>query len=165
MEPPSPYSIDILDDSGLKIAGEPLAVVLRAALADLGLPPGELSVRLTGDDAVRALNMQYRGLDETTDVLTFSAEGFPSPPDQTSPLGDVVISVPQAARQAQARGYGLEDELAYLGLHGVLHLAGYDDETEEDRAAMLAKMDAMGARLGLPSLGDWQTLDPIGAAR
>ena len=123
--------------------------------------PGEalaLSVTMTNDDTVRALNRQYRGLDDTTDVLAFSAthpghwEGdgtppadstspaaFVMPPGEQEPLGEVVVSVPQAQRQAQAAGHGLDQEVALLITHGVLHLAGYDHVEIEETAAMQAK--------------------------
>lgn len=148
----------------------------RVALRALDVAaPGEacaLSVTLTDDATVRALNLQYRGLDDTTDVLAFSpahpghwegddappddsatVHAFVLPPDQAEPMGEVIVSVPQAQRQAQTAGHPLEQEIALLITHGVLHLAGYDHvETEETQVMQakerqaLAKLAAMAAQ-------------------
>ena len=158
MEPPSTYRVLILNDSGRRIRTEPLRAVLRLALDELGFEGGELSVRLTADPAVRILNRDFRGIDSSTDVLTFPAEpGFPT--GGRRPLGDIAISVDQAGRQAGARGIPLQDELAYLAIHGVLHLHGLDDETDEEREAMLAEMDRIGKKAGLSEARDWHTME------
>ena len=101
---------------------------------------------LTDDDSVHAMNRDYRGMDKPTDVLSFAltehAEGIPPPPivpGMTFMLGDVVISVDTAIRQAQTHGISLEQELALLGVHGVLHLLGYEDETEAGAEQMRIK--------------------------
>ena len=130
---------------------------LDAALPDG--PPGQVSVLFTDDSTVRQLNLRYRGLDETTDVLSFSSEfpghwegpdappagdladspsfeGFVLPPGQPAPLGEVIISCPQARRQAEEKGCEYSDELALLLVHGVLHLAGYDHLEEHDTREM-----------------------------
>ena len=91
---------------------------------------------LCGDRAIRALNRDFRGKDRATDVLSFPAGGGATP-DGERPLGDVVISVPQAARQAAAGGRSLGRELRILTIHGYLHLLGYDHEVDEGRMARL----------------------------
>ncbi len=80
------------------------------------------------DDAIQALNALWRGKDKPTDVLSWPQ----SEPDEplTEQLGDVVISRDTAERQARARGWELEDELALLLVHGILHLLGHEDDTE-----------------------------------
>jgi len=89
---------------------------------------GEVAVLVTGDAAVRRLNAQYRGKDKPTDVLS-----FPGPGGEAG-LGDIVISVDTAARNAPAVGRSLAQELDILALHGFLHVLGYDHET--DRGTM-----------------------------
>jgi len=103
----------------------------------------EVSVVLADDAAVHALNRRYRGMDKPTDVLSFSqrepaAEGPPQPdlPGLPPVLGDVIISVDTAAHQAAEHGVTLEKELALLTVHGILHLLGYEDETEEGAERM-----------------------------
>lgn len=90
---------------------------------------------LVDDRAIRRLNREYLNHDRPTDVLAFSQQqGLPSP--QAHLLGDVVISVETAARQAKARGHSLAHELALLLIHGILHLVGYDDSTPTARRRM-----------------------------
>ncbi len=85
---------------------------------------GAVSVLLCGDGRMRSLNRRWRGLDRPTDVLSFPAgePGF---------LGDVVVDVPYAARQAGRLGHGLDREVQVLLVHGVLHLMGHDHETDD----------------------------------
>lgn len=100
--------------------------------------PSELSILLTDDEEMHQLNKEYRGIDRPTDVLSFSqmeGEEFVSEGDLIQ-LGDIVISVETAQRQADARGKSLEQELELLVAHGVLHLLGYDDQTDEDAQVM-----------------------------
>ncbi|SRR6266508_1693956 len=98
--------------------------VLRAAARDLGVS-GELAVVLAGDRTLRSLNARYRGKDKPTDVLS-----FPGPGGEEG-LGDVIISLPTAARNARAQGRTLPQELDVLALHGFLHVLGYDHETDD----------------------------------
>src|SRR5688572_12775303 len=88
----------------------------------------ELSVVFCDDAFIQALNREYRGYDRPTDVLSFPQEPTPA---GTELLGDVVISVETAQRQAREQGHALGHEVAWLLCHGVLHLLGYDDETDE----------------------------------
>lgn len=128
----------------MKAIAGPVEIVLLGqgrfpALRDRGLRDwivalaGELApeydsfaVRLVGDRAMRAYNRDFRGLDKTTDVLSFPGERGPD----GSHLGDVVVSVPQAARQARERGHPLAREVRLLVLHGLLHCLGYDHESD-----------------------------------
>ena len=106
----------------------------------------ELGLVIAGDDTVHKLNRSYRGVDDTTDVLAFalsesSSEGgepFVSPPDEIMHLGEVIISYPQAKRQAEEQRHSIGRELALLVAHGVLHLLGYDHEHPEDEQRMRA---------------------------
>ena len=121
-------------------------------------------VVIADDETVRDLNRRHRGLDETTDVLAFSnisegryygdeppqstdAEAFVTPPGQTADLGEVVISYPQAVRQAQEAGHSVRRELAALLAHGLLHLLGYDHEDPDDEAEMMARQEALMAEV------------------
>ena len=98
--------------------------VLRGAGRTLGVG-GEVSVVLAGDGLLRRLNRDFRGKDRPTDVLSFpGVEGDEG-------LGDVVISVPTAARNARRLGHSVPRELDVLALHGFLHVLGYDHETDD----------------------------------
>jgi len=105
-------------------------------------PEIEVDLLLTSDERVQQLNRDYRAQDKPTDVLSFSQlEGdaaFVAAPSGRLVLGDIVISVETARRQAQEQGHPLEAELRHLAAHGALHLLGYDHETDEDEARMNA---------------------------
>lgn len=103
-------------------------------LADLGLLEAELSVLLTDDVLIRRLNAEHRQKDRATDVLAFELDE----PDRDGPrlLGDVVISLDTAARQARSRKRPLLAEVRFLLAHGLLHLCGYDHGTPAEKREM-----------------------------
>lgn len=110
----------------------------------------ELSLRLTDDTEIQTLNSQYRHKNKPTDVLAFAALEVNSPqlPPQiqlSMPvyLGDIVISVDTANRQAQEQGHSLETELAWLSAHGLLHLLGWDHPDDESLTEMLAQQSTL----------------------
>ena len=86
---------------------------------------GEVALVFAGDRTLRRLNARYRGRDEATDVLSFPGEGG------EAGLGDIVISVERAARNARGLGRSVHQELDVLALHGFLHVLGYDHETDD----------------------------------
>jgi probable rRNA maturation factor len=106
---------------------------LERLVAALAPAARSLGVRFCGDREMRRVNRQYRGLDKTTDVLSFPGE------EGGEHLGDVLISVPQARRQAAEAGHGVERELRTLLLHGVLHCLGHDHETDEGQMERLER--------------------------
>lgn len=111
---------------------------------------GELSVALVGDAEIRALNAAYRGADRPTDVLAFAQREGADAEVHPDLLGDVVISLDTAARQAAARGVSLADEVRTLLIHGVLHVLGYDHERSAVEARrMFAKERELARRLAL----------------
>ena len=115
-------------------------------LRALGLSDAELSIVLCDDALMRGLNRRYRGLDRTTDVLAFSLrEGPPlrAAAGLPSLLGDVVISLPTAARQARGAGKAAIDEVTMLLAHGILHLLGCDHRTAAEERRMKARTDAL----------------------
>jgi probable rRNA maturation factor len=100
-----------------------------------------ISLHLVGNETIRHLNTEHRGVDAHTDVLSFPLQDpngmrFVLPPSQPANLGDVVVSHPTAVAQARDFGHSLERELGYLVAHGVLHVLGYDHEEVEDRRRM-----------------------------
>jgi probable rRNA maturation factor len=121
--------------------------LVQAVLDDLGVEgPCSLSVSLVGDDAIRALNREHRALNEITDVLSFPVDRLdPLPAGMERELGDVVISLAQARRQAADEGVSEHEELTSLVVHGVLHLAGFDHEA--DQGEMFARQDRLLASL------------------
>lgn len=108
----------------------------------------DLTLVLTGDEQVQALNREFLGIDHPTDVLSFSA-GETDPETGRTYLGDVVISIPQAAEQAGARGHAVEAEVQLLVVHGVLHLLGHDHAEEAEKKRMWALQAKALATLGV----------------
>jgi metalloprotein, YbeY/UPF0054 family len=101
------------------------------ALSAIGAREESATVVFVSDRAMRDLNRRFRGLNKTTDVLSFPAERADFEEASEAGLGDVVISVERAEKQAAENHLGLEEELAQLVLHGLLHLCGYDHETDD----------------------------------
>ena len=112
----------------------------------MGCPDSlELSVLLTDDEEIHRLNRDYRGIDRPTDVLSFSLLEGDHAAFRGDLLGEVVIDVEVAARQASATGHDLDAEMARLLIHGTLHLLGYDHQREEEARAMEAAEDRLRA--------------------
>ncbi|MBQ3577299.1 MAG: rRNA maturation RNase YbeY [Firmicutes bacterium] len=112
-----------------------------------------LSVTIVGKDEIRVLNRDYRNVDSVTDVLSFPAYGdeeeISLEEGEELSLGDVVICEERAREQAEEYGHSFDRELIYLFTHSVLHLLGYDHMTDEDKAVMREKEEAVMSVLGL----------------
>ena len=113
----------------------------RSILSDVGEASAELGILFVGDQRMRSLNRQYRGKDRTTDVLAFAMREAPH--SSASLLGDVVIAVPTAVRQAKEGQRSLDEELTVLLVHGILHLCGYDHERSEKEARRMHRRERM----------------------
>lgn len=128
-----------------------LTELLKFALEKENVPQdAEVSVVLTDDAVIRELNRQYRAKDAPTDVLSFAMqesvpeEEFIEPEQGTERmLGDIVISVERAREQAEEYGHSFEREIGYLAVHGILHLLGYDHESQDDREIMRHKEEEL----------------------
>ncbi len=116
--------------------------------------PAEITVLLTNDDQLQALNKEYRGINEPTDVLSFEAgETMPGMEEDERYLGDIVISVPTAERQARQGGHSLKAELQLLTVHGTLHLLGHDHEEPDEKDRMWWAQASILAQLGAEIAG------------
>ena len=127
------------------------ALARRALTAEAAPVPAQLSIAIIDDETVRELNRRYRGVDAPTDVLSFDLEdgdAFVAPPEGARQLGEIVISYPTAARQADEAGHAIDEELAHLLVHGVLHLLGYDHGSPKEARAMHEREEAL---LGRPA--------------
>ncbi len=129
-----------------KLASRVVRFTLRREGVDLSNV--QVSVLFTGDDFIASLNKRYRDEDGSTDVLAFPMsddEDDIEPEESPMPymLGDIVISLDTAARQAESQGRPLRQELALLLVHGTLHLLGYDHDDPQEEAIMWAKQDAI----------------------
>ncbi len=140
--------------------------VVRAAAEAAHFPyEAEVSLSLVDDGEIRALNRQYRNNDSVTDVLSFPMVEFPKPGDCSgieeggldfnpdtgeAMLGDIVICAGKAREQAKDYGHSQEREVAFLILHGMLHLLGYDHMEEGDARQMEEMQREILARIGIP---------------
>ena len=121
-------------------------VIHQATLATLRMHNSEaceVSVLLTNDTTIQSLNRQYRNIDIPTDVLAFAMREGGDESMNSHLLGDLVISVPTAQRQAYAQNHSLDVEIANLTVHGVLHLLGYDHQFPADATIMFEKQQAI----------------------
>lgn len=126
------------------------AVCTRTLNARFVQPDTEMGLLITGQERIQELNKSYRGKDKPTDVLSFyMTKGsslaqtsdefdFAAPPDGFAHLGEVIISYPQAVIQAKERNHPVKKEMATLVIHGILHLLGFDHNTDEEEDEMKA---------------------------
>lgn len=139
--------------------------VINAALAYVGCPyEADISLLITDDDAIRSMNAEFRGIDSSTDVLSFPMadfvrpgcfDGFEETEDLFDPdsgdlmLGDIVISADHCIEQAKAYGHSLTREFAFLIAHSMLHLTGFDHMNENDAAEMERRQEEILTGLGI----------------
>ncbi len=156
--------IDILinDEYQDDVSSGYLEKITRVILENMhGANACQLGIVITGDEEIRQLNREYRGIDSTTDVLAFAMQDetvcedehallFPLHAGGVRQLGEVLISFPQAVRQAEEAGHDVQKEIVTLVVHGILHLLGFDHETDEEaevmesrEAELLAKMEGL----------------------
>jgi probable rRNA maturation factor len=135
------------------------AAAIEAALVRAGPPgPVEVGVRLTGDEEMRTLNNTYRGRDAATNVLSFAMAdddasgefGVPQLEGAAQLLGDIVVAYETCASEAEDQAKPLADHLRHMVVHGVLHLLGYDHETDDEAAIMEELERNILAPLGVP---------------
>lgn len=141
-----------------------VALVIDTLIAEAIEQGAELSVVFTDDATIHALNREFRGVDRPTDVLSFGLSSlaqpagddpagpaaFVLPPESGDQLGEVIVSVETAARQAAEHGRDIDHELAHLLVHGVLHLLGHDHAEPEEERAMRTREDQILVGRGLP---------------
>lgn len=139
-----------VEDDLLGLAEKVVKETLEAEESD---PEVEVSLVFVDNDYIRELNREYRNIDKATDVLSFplleeTAEpGFENPGEQA--LGDIIISLERAQEQAEEYNHPFEREVAFLIVHGMLHLLGYDHMEEEERVVMREHEERVLSRLNL----------------
>ena len=158
-------AVQVFDDFEDMVCEAWLESVCRAVLEQEGVREN-VSLVIADDETVCALNAEYRGLDKTTDVLSFAFdnegeyygdgdslsdwsadEDFMLPPGESAGLGEVIVSYSQAVRQAREAGHPVELEIAHLITHGILHLMGHDHMDDDEERAMNERARAAMQRL------------------
>ncbi|GKU79712.1 rRNA maturation RNase YbeY [Paenibacillus sp. L3-i20] len=142
---------------------EKLTELLQLAGAAEGMTDGDVALTFIDDEGIHALNLEYRGIDRPTDVLSFAMQDDGvdelniifevENEDEVDPisgmLGDIIISVERAVAQSEEYGHSLEREIAFLFVHGFLHLIGYDHQDDASEAVMTEKQEAVLQKAGL----------------
>jgi probable rRNA maturation factor len=134
---------------GRKIKTQPWREFAESALQAISRDQSDATIAFVSDDAIRKLNRSFRGKNYATDVLSFPNEAATFEVENSSQLGDVVISVERAASQAKEHGLSFSEEVKQLILHGLLHLHGYDHEA--DRGEMNRLERRLRRKLGIDS--------------
>ncbi|MBE3578174.1 MAG: rRNA maturation RNase YbeY [Limnochordales bacterium] len=136
---------------------ETAKAVIRATFTRKGITCGRVDLFFVDDEEMRELNREYRGIDSTTDVLSFPmdaagvvagempARDLPLPPE----LGEIIISLPRAREQAETYGHSLAREIGFLAVHSCLHLCGFDHKTPEEEEIMRSQEEEVLGALGL----------------
>lgn len=143
---------------------ELLERILQTAGEAEGIDTGEVDLTFVNNERIHELNLEYRGIDRPTDVLSFAmneagedeleiiydlADEDEELEEVPNVLGDIIISVTRAQEQAVEYGHSLERELGFLFVHGFLHLLGYDHQEPETEAEMMSKQEKVLAQVGL----------------
>ena len=154
--------LDILDETG-KLEEDTIALVekvLQSAAKQLSVKDGaEVSVTFVTNEAIHQINLEYRGKDMPTDVISFAmeemGEGEIEIRDADLPvlLGDIIISVDRTMEQAESYNHSFERELCFLAVHGFLHLLGYDHDTQEKEQEMFGLQETILQAFGLKREG------------
>ncbi|OXL84945.1 rRNA maturation RNase YbeY [Paenibacillus sp. SSG-1] len=140
-----------------------LEVILQKAGEAEGVEDGEVALTFVDDKQIHELNLEYRGIDRPTDVLSFAMnesldeeldivyelEQDEELHDMPEVLGDIIISLDRAKAQSEEYGHSVEREIGFLFVHGFLHLLGYDHQDAESEAEMMGKQEAVLAQVGL----------------
>ncbi len=144
------YEVTILVDAeyrekiNIELYKQCAVEVLEIEKADSGM----LSLVFTDQEHIHSLNLEYAGVDEPTDVLSF-ADGDIDPTTDRISFGDVIIAVPVAEANASSHNRQLEEELALLVIHGILHLLGFDHASPDDKRVMWDRQSTVLADLGI----------------
>jgi probable rRNA maturation factor len=140
-------AIDITNRSGIAYNEADLEALIRFGMADLGLNPEcDLELLLADEEEMTQLHVKWMNEPGPTDVLTFPMDELR--PNSTEPgiLGDIVLCPQVAIRQAESANHTFIHEMSILGIHGLLHIVGYDHATKEDEIEMFARQESIVAR-------------------
>ncbi len=145
------FVIDIQNEAGYAVNAARLKAAASAVLSRHDVEPGSgMTIVVTDNEAVKALNKQFRDVDAPTDVLSFPADVPPVMiPGEAPYLGDLIVAYPYTMEQAGREGHNPDDSLLLLVVHGTLHLLGYDHDTPENRARMWAAQETILRAFGV----------------
>jgi probable rRNA maturation factor len=134
--------INVKDSITLAVDERLLKKAIQMTLESVDRTDADVTLQLTDNEEMRQINLTYREIDHTTDVLSFNQD-YVDPETQRYYLGDILISVEQAQSQAQDNNHSLSEECAFLAIHGTLHLLGYDHSNQPEKEEMCEKQDKL----------------------
>ncbi len=145
------FTIDIQNEANYPFDAARLQAASQQVLNQHDVDPEtSLSIVFVDNAYIQNVNLQFRGIDASTDILSFPADEPPVEIEGEPPyLGDLIVAYPYASEQATREGHALNDSLSLLVVHGTLHLLGYDHDTPENRAEMWTAQDAALTALGI----------------
>lgn len=142
-------TIDITNRSGIAYSEKDLESLLHFGMAELGLHPEcDLDVLLVDEEEMTQLHVKWMDEPGPTDVLTFPMDEIRPKSPEPGILGDIVLCPQVAIRQAESAGHSFTHEISILGVHGLLHIVGYDHVSKEDESEMFALQESLVARWG-----------------
>jgi probable rRNA maturation factor len=140
-------AIDITNRSGIAYNETDLEALIRFGMADLGLNPEcDLELLLAGEEEMTQLHVKWMNEPGPTDVLTFPMDELRPNSTEAGILGDIVLCPQVAIRQAESADHSFIHEMSVLGIHGLLHIVGYDHVTKEDEIEMFTRQESIVAR-------------------
>lgn len=140
-------AIEITNRSGIAYNEADLESLFLFGMADLGLNPGcDLDILLVDEDEMSQLHLKWLDEPGPTDVLTFPMDELRPNSQAAGILGDIVLCPQVAIRQAESANHPFTSEMSILGIHGLLHIVGYDHATKGDEVEMFARQDSIVAR-------------------
>lgn len=141
------YQITNLTDE--KVNEKDLESVINKVSETLGVQNSIVSIVLTDDERIHAINKTYRGIDRPTDVISFAFLDEDTNPSNITDLGEIYISLEKAHAQAEEYNHSFKRELCFLLTHGLLHLLGYDHMTKEDETEMFGLQEEILSSLNI----------------
>ncbi len=135
---------EIFNETNYEVEIKEIKELLEYALKYENITNTEFNIIFITNEEIKKINKEYRGIDRETDVISFALEDDNTfPISETKVLGDIYISVDRIISQAKEYGHSEKRECAFLAVHGLLHLLGYDHMTKEDEEVMLKKQEAI----------------------
>lgn len=134
--------INVKDSVTLAFNERIIKKAIQMTLESVERPDVDVTLQMTNNEEMRQINLTYREIDHTTDVLSFNQD-YVDPETHRYYLGDILISVEQAQSQAQDNNHSLSEECAFLAIHGTLHLLGYDHSNHPEKDEMWEKQDEL----------------------
>lgn len=136
--------------SGVRFKQQEIVSTVKAAYRVLGVKDARVNVAFLGDHHMKRLNAEYRDMNKPTDVLSFPAQTNHKPEGSDKYVGDILLGFPYVTAQAHAKKVSSLDEVRMLLIHGILHLAGYDHETDRDEISMFTLQNQIAKKIGAP---------------